>query len=181
MDKDTLKNYEKAKSISDGVVIFAKPMLKEGINIFDIGEKIENKIKELGGGIAFPVNISINENAAHYTPDIKDTIQLNNEDVVKIDIGVHVNGYIWDRAFTICIGQKTHPLIEAAETGLKEAMKIIKPGVKVLGNGKLTKKLNVKANQFSKTAKDAILKTGGTVEIIKRSKKKETSKVNNKT
>ena len=63
----------------------------------------------------------------------------------------------------------------------KGMVKSVKPGVKVLGNGKLTKKLNVKANQFSKTAKDAILKTGGTVEIIKRSKKKETSKVNNKT
>jgi len=131
MDKETVKKYEKAKSISDSVVIFTKPMLKEGMNIFDIGEKIENKIKELGGGIAFPVNISINENAAHYTPDINDPTQLKSDDVVKVDIGVHVDGYIWDRAFTVCIGQKSHPLIEAAEAGLKEAMKVIKPGVKV--------------------------------------------------
>ena len=39
-------------------------------------------------------------------------------------------------------------------------------GVKVLGNGELTKKLTVKANKFSKSAKEAIEKLGGTVEVL---------------
>jgi large subunit ribosomal protein L15 len=38
-------------------------------------------------------------------------------------------------------------------------------GVKVLGKGELTKKLNVKAAKFSKTAQEAIEKAGGTTEV----------------
>jgi len=131
MEREILKKYEKAKSISESVELFIKPMLKENVKILDIGNMVENKILELGGGIAFPVNISINENAAHYVPDIEDETILKHGDLAKIDIGVHVDGYISDRAFTVCIGEKTHPLIKAAEKGLEEAIKIIKPGTRI--------------------------------------------------
>jgi len=131
MEKDVLKNYEKAKSASDSTIIFAKSLVKENASILEIAERIEEKIRSLNAKPAFPVNISINENAAHYTPDINDTIKLKAGDIVKIDIGTHDNGYIWDRAFTICIGEKTHPLIKASEKALEEALKTIKPGVKV--------------------------------------------------
>ena len=45
---------------------------------------------------------------------------------------------------------------------------IINPadGVKLLGNGELTKKLNVKINAYSESAKEAIEKLGGTAEVI---------------
>lgn len=131
MEKEILENYKKSQAISGSAITFARGLVKENVKILDIAEKIENKIKELGGGIAFPVNMSINENAAHYTPDIADNIVLKADDLVKVDIGVHCNGYIWDSAFTVCIGQKTHPLIEASEKGLEEALKLIKPGTKV--------------------------------------------------
>lgn len=131
MQKEIFEKYEKARSISDSVVLFTKPLVKENALALGVAEKIENKIKELGGAPAFPVNISINENAAHYTPDINDSLVFKEDDLVKIDIGIHVDGYIWDRAFTMCIGKKTHPLIEAAERALKESMKLIKPGVKI--------------------------------------------------
>ena len=131
MQKEIFEKYEKARSISDSVVLFTKPLVKENALALAVAEKIEDKIKELGGAPAFPVNISINENAAHYTPDINDSLIFKENDLVKIDIGVHVDGYIWDRAFTMCIGKKTHPLIEAAERALKEAMKLIEPGVKI--------------------------------------------------
>jgi len=131
MEKEILDNYEKARSISDGVIIFSRTLLKENIRIFDLAEKIEKKIFDLGGKPAFPVNISINENAAHYTPDLNDIIILKEDDLVKVDIGVAVEGYIWDRAFTVCIGKETHPLIEASEKALQEALKLIKPGVKI--------------------------------------------------
>lgn len=131
MEKEIFEKYEKAKSISDSVILFAKPLIKEGILALDVANKIEKRAEELGGGLAFPVNISINENAAHYTPDIADKLEIKEDDLVKIDIGVHVDGYIWDRAFTVCVGKKTHPLIEAAEKALEKSMKAIKPGVKI--------------------------------------------------
>jgi hypothetical protein len=131
MEKSIAEKYEKAKSISDSVMLYAKPLVKEDALALDVAEKIENKIKALGGGLAFPVNISINENAAHYTPDIADLLRFKADDLAKIDMGVHIDGYIWDRAFTVCIGQKMHPLIEAAEKALEESMKAIKPGARI--------------------------------------------------
>lgn len=131
MEEEVLKNYEKAKEVSDSILPFAKKLVKDGAKILDIAEKIEEKTKKLEARPAFPVNISINENAAHYTPDINDTVALKSGDLVKIDFGVQVNGYIWDRAFTICIGKQHHHLIEASETALEEALKIIKHGTKI--------------------------------------------------
>jgi methionyl aminopeptidase len=131
MEKEIVENYEKAKSISDSIISFAKNLVKEDVRIFDLAEKIEKKIFDLGGRLAFPVNISINENAAHYTPDINDAIILKENDLAKVDIGIHANGYIWDRAFTVCVGKESHPLIEASERALQEALKLIKPGIKI--------------------------------------------------
>ncbi|MFQ6055360.1 MAG: type II methionyl aminopeptidase [Methanosarcinales archaeon] len=130
MEEYVLKNYEKAKGVSDNVLPFAKTLVKKNVKILEIVEKIEDKIRKLDAKPAFPVNISINENAAHYTPDIDDTTTLKVGDLVKIDIGVQINGYIWDRAFTVYIGD-SHPLIEASEKALEKALKLIKSGIKI--------------------------------------------------
>ena len=131
MDEEVLKKYKKSFEISDNVIEFAKGIVEKNAKVLDVAEKIENKVKSLGGGLAFPVNISINEIAAHYTPDINDQLVLKENDFVKVDIGVQTEGYISDRAFTILVGKKTHPLIEAAEKAVYEASEMVKPGVKV--------------------------------------------------
>lgn len=131
MEREVLENYEKAMKISNDVMGYAKKIDFVNRKILDIAEEIENVVKTLGGKPAWPVNILINEIAAHYTPDVNDTITLKENDLVKIDIGVQVNGYISDRAFTVCVGKSSHPLIEASEKGLEEAVKLIKPGTKI--------------------------------------------------
>lgn len=131
VEKEALENYEKARGISNSTIIYAKTLLKEDARILEVAEKIEEKILKLDGKVAFPVNISINDVAAHYTPDINDSAVFHAGDLAKIDIGVHVNGYIWDKAFTVCIGQSGHPLIEASEKALDAAVKLIKPGAKI--------------------------------------------------
>lgn len=131
MEEELVKNFTKAKEISEQAFPFARSLVKEGEKIFEIADKIENKIIELGGKPAFPVCVSLNEMAAHYAPDINDPIVIKENDLVKLDIGVQVNGYICDRAFTVCVGKNSHPLIEAADKALEEALKIIKSGAKV--------------------------------------------------
>jgi methionyl aminopeptidase len=131
MEKEVLKNYEKAMKIAADVVEYSMKMNFKDNKILNIAEEIENVTRSLGGKPAWPVNININEIAAHYTPDVNDAIILKEGDMVKVDIGVHVNGYIADRAFTVCVGRSTHPLIEASEKALKESMKLIKPGTKI--------------------------------------------------
>ncbi|MEM5766394.1 MAG: type II methionyl aminopeptidase [Candidatus Aenigmatarchaeota archaeon] len=128
---ETLEKYGASKKISDSVLEFSKSLIRENVKIIEIAESIENEIKKLGGGIAFPVNISINENAAHYTPDLDDPTVLKEGDLVKVDFGVHVDGYIWDRAFSVVIGGENNILIEASKKAVENALKAIRPGIKV--------------------------------------------------
>ncbi|MEM5829176.1 MAG: type II methionyl aminopeptidase [Candidatus Aenigmatarchaeota archaeon] len=128
---DILKKYEKSKKVSDNVLEFSRKLIVENAKIIEIAEKIEEEIKKLGGGLAFPVNISINENAAHYTPDLDDPTILKEGDLVKVDFGVHVDGYIWDRAFSVVVGNENNVLIEASKKALENALEAVRPGIKV--------------------------------------------------
>lgn len=131
MEEEILKKYRQAHDISDEIIEFAKPLVKSGAKIIEVAEKIEKKIIELGAKPSWPVNISINELAAHVTPDIDDATTLNDGNLVKVDIGCQIDGYISDRAFTIFVGHKTHPMIETSEKATKAALGALKPGVKV--------------------------------------------------
>ncbi len=131
MEKEELQAYEKAFLIAEDAVGFAQKSVKENAKVLKLAEDIEKRILELGGKPAWPVNISINEIAAHYTPSIGDTLILKDNDFVKVDIGVQVNGYICDRAFTVCIGKKSDPMIDASEKALENCLKLIKSGTKV--------------------------------------------------
>ncbi|MDI6826080.1 MAG: type II methionyl aminopeptidase [Candidatus Aenigmarchaeota archaeon] len=128
MEKEILEKYEKAGKINQEVKMFAREQLKPGVKVLDLAEKIEKMIIDKGGGIAFPVNISLNDIAAHYTPDIDDTLTLKDGDLVKVDIGVHVDGFIADSAFSVRLGEKSDILIKAAEDALEQFIKEIRPG-----------------------------------------------------
>jgi len=133
MEKDIIEKYKKAGKISVEVKEFAKGLLKEGALLVEIADKIENKIKKLGGLPAFPANLSINEIAAHHVPAYEEKTVLKEGDLIKVDIGVHIDGYIADTAFSHSIGKsdENEKLISAANAALKNALEIIKPGIPV--------------------------------------------------
>lgn len=133
MDKETLSRYKKAGEIVVQAKGFAKTLLKEGTLLVDITDKIENKIIELGGRPAFPVNLSVNEIAAHHVPAFGEKITLKVGDLVKVDIGVHVDGFIADTAFSYSIGksEENEKLIVAANSAVEAALKLAKPGIAV--------------------------------------------------
>jgi len=131
MEKEIREKYIKAGKIAKEAKSVARKFLKDGVAIVEIAEKVEEFIRSKGGEPAFPLNISINDVAAHYTPDVNDDTVLKQGDLVKVDIGVHVDGYIADTAFTVCIGEKSHPLIDVAKATLEEFLKMVKPGMTV--------------------------------------------------
>src|SRR3989338_4865579 len=88
-----------AGKIAREVREFIKLQIKKDMLLLDLAEKIENKIIELGGKPAFPTNLSINEIAAHYTPTYNDETKAKG--LLKIDFGVHIDGYIADTAFSM--------------------------------------------------------------------------------
>lgn len=121
------ESFEKSKIILD----YAKNLVKPGAKIIEIAESIEKKIFEVNAKPAFPVNISINEIAAHYTPPLEDSTILKEGDMVKVDVGWHINGYISDFAFTVLVGKNSHIMIEISKKAVEEARKILREGVKI--------------------------------------------------
>lgn len=99
MEKNEIENYKKAGGIAKQVLEYGKSIIKPGMLLLEIAEKIEFKIKELGGKPAFPCNLSINEIAAHCTPNIKDETKASG--LLKVDLGVSVDGCIVDTAFSL--------------------------------------------------------------------------------
>lgn len=103
-----------------------KKYVREGMPIIDVCEKAEALIRRKGGKPAFPCNVSINEVAAHYTAIPNDEGKIPQNSVVKVDLGVHVDGYVTDTAFTACFDPAYAAMAETAEIALKIAIENIK-------------------------------------------------------
>ncbi|VVB77698.1 Methionine aminopeptidase [uncultured archaeon] len=122
---DELDSYKKAGEIAKEVVAYAKDLIKPDMLLVEIAKKIDAKIESLGGGIAFPVNLSIDDIAAHYHPTLED--QTKAYGLLKVDIGIHVNGFIADTAFSLDLtsDKKYKDLIKASEDALEAALSIL--------------------------------------------------------
>jgi len=136
---EEFEKYKKAGKIASEIREWSKGLIKPGAKALDIAESIEKRILD-NAEIAFPLNISLNDNAAHYTPSYNDTLTLNEEDLVTIDMGVHVDGYIADTAYTIDLSGKNEKLVEASKEGLRIAIETIKPGISVSKVGEAIEK-----------------------------------------
>lgn len=138
MNKEVLAKYKKASDISKKCKEYGRKLAIPGANYLEISEKVESKIREMGGALAFPANISVNDVAAHYCASDKDSNLLKEGDLLKLDIGVHIDGYIVDSAISIPIKTKKHDkLISAAREALDNAIKLVKPGVYVSDIGEV--------------------------------------------
>ncbi len=111
-----------------------------GKTVYEICEHVESEIIKRGAKCAFPVNTSINEVAAHYTAEPNDPLTINDDDLVKIDLGAQINGYIADTAVTVCYNPEFDNLVQAAELSLSNAMSMIKVGVKSSDVGRTIEK-----------------------------------------
>lgn len=132
----SLENYVRAGQIASKVRENTRKRNHIGRTLYEICNSIEKEIIDNGGHPAFPVNVSINEIAAHYTAEPNDQIVIKDTDVVKIDLGVHIDGYVADTAVTISYDPKYDQLIKIAELSLSEAIKIAKNNTKSSEIGK---------------------------------------------
>jgi len=137
MDKEKILQ---AGKISAEVKKYARSIIKKDVPLVKIANKIENKIIELGAKVAFPVNLSINEIAAHYTPSHNDETLASG--LIKVDIGVHIEGWVADSAFSLDLenNEKNKQIIKAAEDALEAASKTINSGVELRQIGKAVQK-----------------------------------------
>ncbi len=124
---EIIEKYRRAGTILSEVRTQAVKKVIIGESLLTVAEFIENMIRDKGGEPAFPVNISRNDEAAHSTPSFNDKA-IFGKDMVKLDIGVHIDGYIADTAVTVDLSGNPK-LVEAAEAALDNAIKFIHAGV----------------------------------------------------
>lgn len=138
MDPDILEKYHQAGKIAKEARDFGIKLIEEDRSILEAVNEIENLIVKRGARVAFPVNIAIDDIAAHYTPrhdDTKLTFQRGN--LVKLDVGAHIDGYIADTAVTVEVSTRNwQELIKASEEALQVAIDMIKPRINLGQIGK---------------------------------------------
>ena len=100
-----------------------------GESLAEICDYVEESIRSKGGQPAFPCNVCVNDIAAHYTAMIDDEGVVGDSDVVKVDIGVHLDGYIADTAVTVSYNPEFDSLVRASEAALLEAVRGIRKDV----------------------------------------------------
>lgn len=137
LQSEFLSDFREAAEIHRQVRQYAKKSIRPGQSLTEIAETIENSVRALTGhsgltegdamaaGMGFPCGLSLNHCAAHYTPNAGNKMVLQQDDVMKVDFGVHVKGRIVDSAFTVAFEPKYDNLLkavqEATNAGIREA------------------------------------------------------------
>lgn len=137
MNNDFLTDYRRGAEVHREVRQWAQKWIKPGMTLTEIAEGIEDSVRALTGhqgleegdakiaGMGFPTGLSLNHCAAHYTPNAGNKMVLQQEDVMKVDFGVHINGRIVDSAFTMTFDPAYDNLVQACKdatnAGVKEA------------------------------------------------------------
>jgi methionyl aminopeptidase len=136
MTMGNIEEYKKAGKIAAEALAFGKGLIVKGGSVLDLCNKVEEKVFELGGELAFPAQISMNDIAAHFCPEDDDELKFNDE-LVSLDVGVHVNGFIGDNAVTVDLSGKNSDLVKASREALENALKVVKVGVPLNEIGKV--------------------------------------------
>ncbi len=123
-------DFLRAGKIAAHTLSQVAPMIRPGVKVLKVCMLAEKKILESGAtGVAFPCNISINDEAAHYTSPHGDTKTFPDRGLVKIDLGAHVNGHISDTALTVDLDGTFEKYVAASREALKAAIEVVKPDV----------------------------------------------------
>ena len=131
------EKYIKAGKITTQTKEYARKLIKKDMLLLEIAEKIEEEIIKLGGKPAFPVSLAINDEAAHVTPPYNDERVAHG--LIKVDLGVHIDGFTADSAFTINLetgeeDEENKKLIKASEEALNNAINSIKQNTNITLN-----------------------------------------------
>jgi methionine aminopeptidase len=112
---DTLEKYKQAGKIADKAMKEVTSKIVAGASVYELCvlgdnymraelDKIYRKKKlEYGKGIAFPTSFGINNIAGYYCPSEEEEVKLEKGDVVKIELGIHIDGLPSVTAKTVLI------------------------------------------------------------------------------
>ena len=136
MDVEALKKWQTAGKVAAEALAYGKSLIKQGAIIREVCDKVDQKIIDLGAKPAWPTQVGLNAVAAHFTPDADDNKAFSDE-VVCLDVGAHVDGYVGDNACSVDLSGKYGELIKAAQDALNNAIKKVRIGVEIGEIGKI--------------------------------------------
>lgn len=131
-DEETLRKYVKAGRIAAQALNHGSRLIKESAVIRDVLDDVEAFIVKKGALPAFPAQVSLNEVAAHFCPAEDDDTAFKPTDLVKLDVGAHVDGYVGDNAVTVNLdkaNEEKQRLVEASKAARDAAIALVKAGV----------------------------------------------------
>jgi len=129
---EQVEDLKKAGAIAAHALQLGMDMVADNVKLFDVAQEVESYIRSKGAKPAFPCNLSINEVAAHYTPSVNDRSKFDVGDVVKVDVGTHINGMVGDTAGTVEVGTKNFKsMIESSVRARDTVMEFISDGCPV--------------------------------------------------
>ena len=130
MQAEELAQWRQAGELARDALQYGRSLISEGADVLVTVEKIEAYVRRNGGGLAFPVNIATDEEAAHWTPSSRTSRRFSAGALVKLDVGVEVEGYIGDNALTVEIAGSRHDeMRDAARQALQRVIEMAAPGV----------------------------------------------------
>jgi methionyl aminopeptidase len=141
ISKDELEAYRRGGQIISRLRKTVPTFVHEGGLVRELCEQVEAEILALGGQPAFPCNVGINEVAAHYTSPWDDASVLPRDSVVKVDFGVHIDGYVNDSAVTVSLNPVYNSMIQVAEEALRSGVERIAHGVRFSDVGEQIQKV----------------------------------------
>ncbi len=132
MNPEEIEKWKTAGKLARDALHFGKNLIEAEKSMLNVTEEIESFVKKHGGELAFPTNLAVNNVGAHWTPSSKSNEIFCKGDVVKLDVGVHIEGYIGDNALTLEIGTTNYAkMIEASREALNAAINVAVAGVNV--------------------------------------------------
>jgi len=116
------EQYRKSGRITSELRPIVQSAVTPGATYLEVCELVKREVESRGGRLAFPTGIGVNQVTAHYAPQDGDESVFKEDDVVKVDYGVHVDGYVADTSLTVTYNPDYNLLLEATQRALEAAI-----------------------------------------------------------
>jgi methionyl aminopeptidase len=116
------EQYRISGKITREVKPIAQSAVRPGGTYLEVCDLVRREVESRGGRLAFPTGIGVNQVTAHYAPQDGDESVFREQDVVKVDFGVHVDGYVTDTSLTVTFNPGFDLLLEATQRALEAAI-----------------------------------------------------------
>ncbi|PJF19062.1 DNA-binding protein, 42 kDa [Paramicrosporidium saccamoebae] len=160
---EVLNKYQAAAELANKALAYALALVSPGASALSICVRTDEELTQLATkvyrgvskGISFPCCVSVNNTLCHFSPmDVESDVQLKEGDLVKVELGAHIDGFPALVASSVVVGAtKDKPatglaadLVHAAHLTAEAALRLIRDGKSSAETAATLKKLTGELN-----------------------------------